>query len=145
MKIATWEQKQIQMATCKAYEELGSIVRRTNMDHLFEIPDSICHAKTSFKIDHTAQHFYPQSVPQNLVPCKCDGDSNCFMRAVSHVLFGTEDYYLALHAVTAYEAINHKNFYLDNVYLKYGRSNNNNIKAQFAIYSGVYNNVTMIT
>ena len=63
------------------------------------------------------------------------------MRAVSHVLFGTEDYYLALHAVTVYEAITHKNFYLDNVYLKYGRSHDNNLKAQFAIYSGIYNNV----
>ena len=60
---------------------------------------------------------------------------------MSHVLFGTEDYYLALHAVTVYEAITHKNFYLNNVYLKYGRSHDNNLKAQFAIYSGVYNNV----
>ena len=67
------------------------------------------------------------------------------MRAVSHVLFDIEDYYLALRAVTVYEAITHKNFYLDNVYLKYERSNNNKLKAQFAIYSGVYNNVSMTT
>ena len=44
-----------------------------------------------------------------------------------------------------YEAITHKNFYLDNVYLKYGRSNDNNLKAQFAIYSGIYNDVTTTT
>ena len=67
------------------------------------------------------------------------------MKAVSHVLLGTEDYYPALHAVTVHEASTHKNFYLDSVYLKYGRSNDNNLKAQFAIYSGVYNNVTMNT
>ena len=95
MKIATWEQKQIQMAACKTYEELESIVRRTNIDHHFGIPDSIHHTKTSFEIDHTAQHFYPQDALQDLVPCKCDDDGNCLMRAVSHVLFGTEDYYLA--------------------------------------------------
>ena len=67
------------------------------------------------------------------------------MRVVSHVLFDTEDYYLALCAVTVYETITHKNFYLDNVYLKYGRSNDNNLKTQFATYSGVYNNVTTNT
>ena len=127
------------------HEELESIVKRTNIDHHFEIPDSIRHAKTSFKIDHTVQHFYPQDAPQGLVLCKCYSDGDCFMRAVSHVLFGTEDYYLALHAVTVYLAIIHKNFYLDNVYLKYGRSNDNNLKAQFVIYSGVYNDVTMTT
>ena len=75
MKIATWEQKQIQMAACKTYEELGSIVRRTNIDHHFYIQDSICHTKTSFDIAHTA-----------LVPCKCDSDGNCFMRAVSFLV-----------------------------------------------------------
>ena len=141
MKIVTWEQKQIQMASCTTYEELESIVQRINIDHHFEIPDNIRHAKTSFEIDYTAQNFYPQDAPQDLIPCKCYGDGNCFMRAVSHVLFGTEDYYLALCAVTEYEAITHKNFYLDNVYLKYGRSHDNNLKAQFAIYSGLYNNV----
>ena len=63
MKIATWEQKQIQMASCTTYEELESIVRRINRDHHFEIPDNIHHTKTSFEIDYTAQHFYPQGVP----------------------------------------------------------------------------------
>ena len=52
MKIGTWEQKQ--MAACKTYEELETIVRRTNIKPHFEIPDSIHHSKTSFKIDHTA-------------------------------------------------------------------------------------------
>ena len=36
-KTATWEQKGIQMAACKTYEELVSIVRSTNIDHHFEM------------------------------------------------------------------------------------------------------------
>ena len=88
-KIATWEQKRIQMAACKTYEELMSIVRSTNIDHHFEILDGIHHAKTSFHIDLTAQHFYPQDAPEHLIPCKCHGDVNCFMRALSNLLFGT--------------------------------------------------------
>ena len=115
-KIATWEQKRIQMAACQTYEEFVSIVRSTNIDHHFEIPDGICHAKTSFHIDLTAQHFYPQDGPEHLIPCKCHGDGNCFVRALSNLLFGTEDHYLALCAAAVFETVIHKNYYLDDIY-----------------------------
>ena len=107
-KIAAWEQKRIQMAACKTYEELVSVVRSTNLDHHFEIPDGIHHTKTSFQIDLTAQHFYPQDAPEHLTTCKCHGNGNCFMRALSNLLFGTEDYHLALCAAAVFEAIIHR-------------------------------------
>ena len=140
-KIATWKQKRIQMAACKTYEGLVSVVRSTNLDHHFKILDGIRHAKTNFHIDLTAQHFCPQDALEHLVPCKCHGDGNCFMRALSNLLFGTEDHYLALHAASVFEAVIHKSYYLDNIYLKYGGTHDNNLRSQFAVYSGVYNNV----
>ena len=117
-KIATWKQKRIQMAACKTYEELMSVVRSTNPDHHFEILDGIHHAKANFHIDLTAQHFYPKDAPEHLIPCKCHGDGNCFMRALLNLLFGTEDHYLAAHAAAGFETIIHKSYYLDNIYLK---------------------------
>ena len=128
------------MAACKTYEELVSIIRSTNIDHHFKILDGIHHAKTSFHIDLTA-HFYPQDAPEHLIPCKCKGDGNCFMRALSNLLFGTEDHYPALHAAAVFEAVIHKSYYLDNIYLKYGGTHDNNLRSQFAVYSGVYNDV----
>ena len=140
-KITAWEQKRIQMAACKTYEELVSFVRSTNLDHHFEIPNGIRHTKTSFQIDLTAQHFYPQDAPEHLIPCKYHGDGNCFMRALSNLLFGTKDYHLAIGAAAVFEAIIHRSYYLDNIYLQYGGTDDNNLRSQFAVYSGVYNDV----
>ena len=92
-------------------------------------------------IDLTAQHFYPQDAPEHLIPCKCKGDGNCFMRTLSNLLFGTEDHYLALHAAAVFEAVIHKSYYPDNIYLKCGGTHYNNQRSQFAVYSGVYNDV----
>ena len=94
-----------------------------------------------FQIDLTAQHFYPQDAPEHLIPCKCHGDGNCFMRTLSNLLFGTEDYHLALRAAAVFEAIIHRSYYLDNIYLQYGGTDDNNLRSQFAVYSGVYNDV----
>ena len=115
------------MAACQTYEELVSIVRSTNTDHHFEILEGRHHIKTSFHIDLTAQHFYPKDAPEHLIPCKCHGDGNCFMRA--------------LHAAAVFEAVIHKSYYLDNIYHKYGGTHDNNLRRQFAVYSGVYNDV----
>ena len=144
-RIAAWEQKRLQMEACINYEELVSVVRNTNLEHHFEILDGIRHAKGSFHIDHTAQHFYPQDAPEHLIPCKCHGDGNYFMRALSNLLFGTEDHHLlALRAAAVFEAVIHKSYYLDNIYLKYGGTNDNNLRSQYAVYSGVYNDVVTI-
>ena len=143
-RIAAWEQKRLQMEACINYEELMSVVRNTNLEHHFKILDGICHAKGNFHIDCTAQHFYPQDTPEHLIPCKCHGDGNCFMRALSNLLFGTEDHHVALHAAAVFEIVIHKSYYLDNIYLKYGGTNDNNLRSQYAVYSGVYNDVVTI-
>ena len=123
------------MSKCKTYEELEDLVKSGNVDHHFELQENIHHTKMKFEVDTVAQHFYPSDGPQELTPCKCNRDGNCFPRCVSKLLFGTKDHHLAIHATLVYEAITHKNFYLDNTYLKYGAVGDNNLKSQFAIYS----------
>ena len=129
------------MSKCKTYEELADLVKSVNVDHHFELSENVHHAKMKFEVDTTAQQFYPSDGPQELTPCKCHGDGNCFPRCVSKLLFGTEDHHLAIHATLVYEAIIHKNFYLDNTYLKYGAVGDNNFKSQFAIYSEAFKKV----
>ena len=57
------------------------------------------------------------------------------------MLFGTEEYYLAICATLVYEAVIHKNYYLDNTYLQIGGTNDNNLKSQYSIYSEAYKQV----
>ena len=107
-----------EMSKCKMYEELEDLVRSVNVDH-FELSENVHHAKMKFEVDTIAQHFYPSDGPQELTPCKCHGDGNCFPRYVSKLLFGTEVHHLAIRTTLVCEAIIHKNLYLDKTYLKY--------------------------
>ena len=52
------------------------------MDHHFEVPDDIHHAREKFQTDNMAKHFYPTDAPQEMTPCHCHGDGNCFPRAI---------------------------------------------------------------
>ena len=111
LKIAYWKQKQEKMSKCKTYEELEDLVRSVNVDHHFELSQNVHQAKMKFEVDTTAQHFYPSDRPQELTPCNCHGDGKCFPGCVSKLLFGTEDYHLAIRATLVCEAIIHKNLF----------------------------------
>ena len=108
------------------------------MDYYFEFPDDVHHAREKFQTDNMAKHFYPTNAPEEMTPCHCHGDGNCFPRAISKLLFGTEEYYLTIHATLVYEAVIHKNYYLDNTYLQIGGTNDNNLKSLYSIYSEAY-------
>ena len=114
LQLSLWEQKQ-DMAMCKTYQEVEHLVSRINMDHHFEVPDDVHHTREKFWTDNIAKHFYPTDAPQEMTPCHCHGDDNCFPRAISKLLFGTEEYCLAICATLVYEAVIHKKYYLDNI------------------------------
>ena len=126
------------MAMCKTYQEVEYLVRRINTDHHLEVPDDVHHAREKFQADNMAKHFYPTDAPEETTPCHCHGDGNCFPRAISKFLFETEEYYLTICATLVYEAVFHKNYYLNNTYLQIGGTNDNNLKSQYSIYSEAY-------
>ena len=96
MQLSLWEQKQQDTAMCKTYQEVEHLVRMLNMDHHFEVPDYIHHTREKSQTDNMAKHFYPTDAPQEMTPCHCHGDGNCFPRAISKLLFRNEEYFLAI-------------------------------------------------
>ena len=80
LQLSLWEQKQQDMAMCKAYQEVEHLARRINMDHHFEVPDDIHHAREKFQTDNMAKHFYPTDAPEEMTACHCHGDSQSHIK-----------------------------------------------------------------
>ena len=95
----------------------------------------------NFITDEIATHYYPEDAPVNMTPVKCYGDGNCFMQSISKLVFGTESHHLAVRAAVVFEAVKHKNYFLDNTYLSGETPYANYLPTQYAIYSESYNDV----
>ena len=48
------------------------------------------------EIDFVAENFYPHDGPRNVFPIQTYGDGNCFPRALSKLMTGTEDNHLEM-------------------------------------------------
>ena len=72
------------------------------------------------KTDPVAMHFFPNDHPPNVVPTHTLGDGNCFPRALSNVLFGTQNRHVKIRVQLVFKAVLNKQFYLSNKYLSLG-------------------------
>ena len=87
------------------------------------------------EIDQIAQYFKPTDIPQDLIPVVTEADGNCFPRAVSRCMFGTEERHLEIRMRIVLEAVVNKDIYLDKKYLC-PEDPKRNMPLQFAMYSG---------
>ena len=83
-----WKQFQRKMLRCKNFAEIVQIVDS------MKIPDISLQRKTTMqphdRQDQISQFLLPQDVDKNLVPVMCQGDGNCFPRAISPLCFSTK-------------------------------------------------------
>ena len=83
-----WKEFQRKMLRCKTFAEIVQTVDS------MKIPDIALQRKTTMqphdRQDEISQFLLPQDVDKNLVPVMCEGDGNCFPRAISHLCFGTK-------------------------------------------------------
>ena len=95
----------------------------------------------NFIREQIATHYYPSDAPSHMTPVRCYGDGNCFMRSIFKLVFGTESHHLAVRVAIVFEAVIHKNYFLDDTYLSGEIHGANSLPSQYAIYSESYNDV----
>ena len=99
------------------------------------------------KTDPVAMHFFPNDHPPNVVPTQTLGDGNCFPRALSNALFGTQNRHVEICVWLAFEAVLNEQFYLSNEYLSLGvrgrlparpnlRAPSTTVVSRYCMYSG---------
>ena len=140
-----WNKVAKELHACHIFEEVVCVVRRYTLPHIRlnrkyrqMLQDVIC---------EVAMVFYPSDHPPNFVPIQTYGDGNCFFRAVSHALFGTEERHVKIHVRIVFEAILNEPLHLSSNYLSLGMRNNlptrpnlrrpsSTIVTRYCLYSG---------
>ena len=135
-----WTAMQDKLSNCMSYAEIKAIVQSETRDYHMSLTQS-SYGNDNFITNQTASHYYPDDAPVNMKPVKCYGDGNCFMRSISKLVFGSESHHLAVRAAVVFEAVIHKNYFLDNTYLSGERPHANYLPTQYAIYLESYNSV----
>ena len=99
------------------------------------------------KTDPIAMYFFPNDHPPNVVPTHTLGDGNCFPRALSNVLFKTQNRHVEIRVQLVFEAVLNEQFYLSNEYLSLGvqgrlparpnlRAPSTTVVSRYCLYSG---------
>ena len=107
-----WTKMQDKLSKCMSYAEIKAIVHSETRDYHMSLTQS-SYGNDNFIADHTATHYYPDDAPVNMTPVRCYGDGNCFMWSISRLVFGSESHHLAIRAAVVFEAVIHKNYFLD--------------------------------
>ena len=140
-----WDKVALELRACRSYEEVVSVVERYVLPQILlgrkytqTLHDVVC---------QVAMIFFPSDHPPDVVPIKTFGDGNCFFRAVSHALFGTEERHVKIHVRIVFEAVLNEKLHLSNDYLSLGiqnrvslrpnlRSSSSTIVTRYCLYSG---------
>ena len=113
-----------ELCTCRTYWDVHSVVRR----YIRSLPNITLNRKYRQTVHDVicavAILFYPNDHLPNLVPNKTYGDGNCFFRAVSHALFGTEERHVEIRVRIVFEAVLNEALHLSSDYLSLGMKNN---------------------
>ena len=72
-----WINKQEELANCRSFKDVKSVVNRITEDHHMKIQNNGVHASENFTIDPIALHVYPRDA-QLMKPVKCYGDGKLF-------------------------------------------------------------------
>ena len=120
------------------FEEVVSVVRRYILPNIRlhrryrqTVHDVIC---------QVTMVFYPSDHPPNHVLNETYGDGNCFFRAVSHALFGTEERHVEIHVRIVFETILNETLHLNGNYLNFGMKKQCFFLTQFekTLYNNCY-------
>ena len=136
-----------ELCACRTYWDVHSVVRR----YIRSLPNITLNRKYRQTVHDVicavAILFYPNDHLPNLVPNKTYGDGNCFFRAVSHAVFGTEERHVEICVRIVFEAVLNEALHLSSDYLSLGMKNNvparpnlrkpsSTIVTRYCLYSG---------
>lgn len=116
-----WECVLEKFNRCDSMESLMATVYAECEKGLPQMPKLKMPTSTAgFPLDSRAQAEYPNDGPKDLKAVQVYGDGNCFPRAVSLLLFSTQNHHHEVRARMIIEAVVNKHIYLDEEYLKQG-------------------------
>ena len=119
------------------YEDLKNMVTR---EKFLPISLGVCHEMgPEDTIDWVAIDFFPDDVPKNALPVSTYGDGNCFPRAISKILFGTEHHHCEIRARIVKEGIENEAELTTDAALTRGQNivRRNSLCTQYVMYSAV--------
>ena len=98
-----WRAILLEWSSAGYYEELKNIVTRENF---LPISPGVHHEmQPEDTIDWVTMNFFPDDGPKNALPVSTYGDGHCFPRAISKILFGTEQHHCEIRARIVKEGI----------------------------------------
>ena len=115
-----WTSIYTEIQKCRNFEELEVLVDSLDESSFDDLHCPIMPAGRDAVVDPFAAYHFPADGPKNLILIVTDTDGNCFCRAVSGSLFGTEEEYNMLQMRIVIKCIMNKQSYLDNNYLMNG-------------------------
>ena len=92
-------------------------------------------------LNYVALHYLPDDAPDSFAPVSILGDGNCFPRAISYLLFRTQERHVEIRTRIVYEAVTNIESYLDHTYVATGAQNlysRGTLPQQYAQYSDNY-------
>ena len=128
------------MQKCRNYEGMEVLVDSLDESSFEDLHHPIMAAGPDAVVDRVATYHFPSDGLKNLVSIVTDTDGNCFCRAVSRGLFGTEEEYNMLWMRIIIECIKNKQLYIDNDYLTNGATyihKKGTFLQQYAMVSGL--------
>ena len=91
-----------------------TVNRLTHIADQFALPTNTCHiGEQPVVVDDVARCLMPEDAPERYFPVCVKADGNCFPRALSLLLFGTEDHHLELRCRIVMELALNEDLYLN--------------------------------
>ena len=132
-----WRAILLKWSSAGCYEELKNMVTR---EKFLPISPGVHHEmQPEDTIDWVAMNFFPDDGPKNALPVSTYGDGNCFPRAISKILFGTEQHHCEIRARIVKEGIENETELTTDAALTRGQNivRRNSLCTQYVMYSGV--------
>ena len=79
-----------------------------------------CQTDDILVVDIKAKELIPSDCPDNYVPCQTGADGNCFPRAISRAVTGSEIQHMEYRVRIAAELALHEELYVDEIFLRKG-------------------------
>ena len=114
---------------CQHIEELSKLNSLNDIREYIAanpLPQIVCTIDTNMSeqdkelLDYVALHYLPRDAPNGFAPVAVIGDGNCFCRAISFLLFRTQEKHHEVRTRIVYESVLNIDKYLNSEYLQHG-------------------------
>ena len=116
----SWEDVWALVSSYNNYDALAEYVKKNPLPFFDVNINLILNDNDRSHIDPIALHYLPNDAPVGFVPCKIEGDGNCFPRTLSFICFRNEFMHAEFCVRLLYESILNAKYYLSNRYLSRG-------------------------